>query len=269
MTGKANNGGFVDITLKFKELTTIRLLTEFFGSFTVVYFSNWAFLQSKLVENKNSTSNYAIVVGMIMCIMSYLGSKHSGGIYNPGVCFALLCAKAMKMSVFVAYVAVQFLAGFLACITIWRQQSFSTLLLIEDMKIYFGTPNTELEAFEDGNDEWAGVFAPMLITFAYILGFVIITIVYLYCLIERKFDRNLYGIVIGALYCFMIVCNNNAVPGCYNPIRIAGNLMTFQISSTQFFMLISPFIGAPIGTIVYKNMIAEEDIMAVFEDDEA
>lgn len=70
--------------MRFSQYKRIRnILIEMFGTMAIVYFTNWGNLLYELGQVKLST--LAIIYGMMMSVMVYVGQERSGGHFDPSV----------------------------------------------------------------------------------------------------------------------------------------------------------------------------------------
>jgi glycerol uptake facilitator-like aquaporin len=65
----------------YKDLTKRKIMCEFLGTFTFVYFANWSYISFRV--NEQSEASYGLSVGLLLMILIWMGAGTSGAIYNP------------------------------------------------------------------------------------------------------------------------------------------------------------------------------------------
>lgn len=65
----------------YKGMTARKIMCEFLGTFTFVYFANWSYISFRVCGQ--SAASYGLTVGLLLMILIWMGSATSGAIYNP------------------------------------------------------------------------------------------------------------------------------------------------------------------------------------------
>lgn len=96
----------------------------------------------------------------------------------------------------------------------------------------------------------------------------LMTIIFFYAICERKIDSNLAGPILATATAAFVSAQAFCLGGAYNPIRTIGGFFITTLHVNQMAMMIVPFFGAVLGQFMYKYVLAGEDLMAIFEEDE-
>lgn len=96
----------------------------------------------------------------------------------------------------------------------------------------------------------------------------LITICYMFMITNRHTDSCLTGAVIGLLFGAGVASSAHALGGVFNPIRIIGGFMSATIDIRTIPILLCPFFGAVTGQSIYKYVLTEDDLGAIFAEDE-
>jgi hypothetical protein len=79
----------------------------------------------------------------------------------------------------------------------------------------------------------------------------------------------MYAPIMGCCLTALISATAFALGGCFNPIRIFGGFLVAEESNIEQIPLCAmPFLGAGLGQLFYKYILATEDIKKLFKADE-
>lgn len=89
--------------------TGIKLLVEIIGTFLLIII----ILRTNSDTNSSKVESSLIIAGTLFVIF-YLGSRISGGHFNPAVTFSLFMKNNIELNILISYIIAQLIGGLLA-----------------------------------------------------------------------------------------------------------------------------------------------------------
>jgi glycerol uptake facilitator-like aquaporin len=224
-------------------------IVEFIGTFCIIFFGGWAYLQfEKSPKNFNWTA-VAICQGLFQAICVWGGQAISGGHFNWAVTIALAGLKKIPPGIGAWYLGAQTAGSFLAAFLV---DFLTPASYDQGTKTSMGIPQ-----LDKTYGETVGFFCEMIAT-----GF------YMYVVMAFNFDRrnskSFYGLAAGGASIVAILSIGPVTGGAINPARIVGPiLVTFMSDNTKiyddlhhyWFYFIGPIFAALLIGFYYEYFV--------------
>jgi aquaporin Z len=201
-----------------------KLLTEFIGTFFLVFTIGLVVTQSVAMA--------PVAIGSILMVMVYAGGHVSGAHYNPAVSLAVLVRGKSNLQEFIAYVATQISAAFIAACVVY----------IVTGKTFVPTPNSSV---------LPALIVETLFTFA-------LALTVLNTATSKSTSGNsFYGLAIGFTVLAAAFAGGPISGGAFNPAVGIGPALcelfmgTGSISHIWIY-LVGPLVGGMIAGIVFN-----------------
>ena len=233
-----------------------QLIAEFIGTFAIVFFGGWAYLQMEKDPTKFNWSAVAITQGLVQGACVWAAQSISGGFFNWAVTLAIGSLRKITPNECFSFIIVQTLgslfAGFM--IDILTPDSWDTKSITK-----MGFPKLDSDTYS----ETVGFFAELIGT-----G------IYMYCVMAFKYDarmpKSIYGITAGAGIMLAIVSIGPITGASLNPARIIGPILITMIFGSSridiykelnvyWFYFLGPIFGALLVGFYYEFFMLEEE----------
>ena len=94
-------------------------LSEFLGTFALVFFGTGAIVVSEEWTNVISNFGISAAFGTIVCVMIYVLGSYSGAHFNPVVTLGFALSKRFPVKNIAPYIGFQFAGGIVASLLLW------------------------------------------------------------------------------------------------------------------------------------------------------
>jgi glycerol uptake facilitator-like aquaporin len=216
---------------------------------------NFSFISYKL--GNQSSASYGLSMGLLYMVLHYCGKNISGGVYSPVFMLALLMNKSVKLSMFGTYVAGYVLASYLASMMVHYSLPGAVSSKLESLGAMNGIPNFDSD-----------IQGPKLIMTLFIFT-TVQSLLYLYVTVDRDVDSDPSGAVLGGTVAAFTCASAHGLSGVYNPVRVIGGLFVVEMDPSQISLIIIPVLGGLLGFVLYRYVLAGEDLSVIFAEDEA
>lgn len=216
---------------------------------------NFSYISYKL--GNQSSASYGLCLGLLYMVLHYCGKNISGGVYNPVFMLALLMNKSVKLSMFGTYSAGYVLASYVGSQVVHYSLPGAVSSRLETLKAKDGIPNFD-------NDITGSRLLVTLFLFT-----IVQTLLYLYVTVDRDVDSDPSGAVLGGTVAAFTCASAHALGGSYNPVRVVGGLFLADMNPAQMGLIIIPVLGGLVGYVLYRYVLAGEDLSVIFAEDEA
>ncbi len=205
------------------------LLTEFLGTFTLVFVTAGAF--SLTVSQGGSLVGSALAAGLAFAALIYAWGSYSGAHFNPAISFGYAVAGRMHWGLMLGYWIAQLLGGILAAALI---------------AYFFGTGTGAGASVGTltNTDAWRAILLEAILTF-----FLVITVLFV--------SRNpmlavASGFAIGLVLTFDIIVGAPLTGASMNPARSLGPAIFSNNLGSYWIYIVGPLLGALVAALVYK-----------------
>lgn len=233
----------IEMAKTFQAFNISKFLMEFVGSFSIVYFGNWAQIFCDL--GKSNLVAVALSVGLTYLIFTWMGSKISGAHYNPVTTLSMVFLKKIGWSTAIIYWVFQLLGGMIAGAMIYLQvppEMFKSLKRLNGL----GLPTPDKRYTSES------VITEMIATF-----FFQFTVMSLY--LDKRAPKDVYAIGTGSMMALGILTIGNVSGGGMNPARAFGpSLITGNLGNDIFIFIGGPMAGSLIAAFMYKEVFIEK-----------
>ena len=229
-------------------------ISEFIGTFCIVFFGGWAYLQNERSNKEFNWTAVALTQGLFTSFCVWGGRRFSGAHFNWAVTITLAGLKKIPAKMGAYYLLSQTLGSIVASglIDILTPENIDNSTITK-----VGVPR-----LQEPYDDTVGFFAEM-----------IATAVYMYMVMAFNFDyrinKGLYGLAAGGASIAAIMSIGPISGGAINPVRIAGpifisfmtnNKNIFNDLHNYWFYFLGPILGAVIIGFYYEYfIIVDED----------
>lgn len=233
----------VEMGKTFQAFNIAKFLMEFVGSFSIVYFGNWAQIFCDL--GKSNLVAVAFSVGITYTIFTWMGSRISGAHYNPVTTLSMVFLKKIGWSTAFIYWVFQLLGGMIAGAMIYLQvppEMFKSLKRLNGL----GLPTPDKRYTSES------IWTEMIATF-----FFQFTVMSLF--LDKRAPKDVYAIGTGAMMSLGILTIGNVSGGGMNPARAFGpSLITGNLGNDIFIFIGGPVIGSLLAAFLYKEVFIEK-----------
>jgi glycerol uptake facilitator-like aquaporin len=216
---------------------------------------NFSYISYKL--GNQSSASYGLSLGLLYMVLHYCGKNISGGVYSPVFMLALLMNKSIKLSMFGTYLAGYVLSSYVASMVVHYSLPGAVSSRLETLGASNGIPNYD-----------HSIPGPKLIMTLFIFT-TIQSLLYLYVTVDRDVDSDPSGAVLGGAVTAFTCATAHALGGVYNPSRVIGALFIMDMDPAQISLVIIPVLGGVLGYVLYRYVLADEDLSVIFAEDEA
>lgn len=228
---------------------SFRLLKdEFFGTFVLVYFSQWARLCVDLF--KTDYVEACLCTGILSMLLYTLGDAMNGATYNPGLSLTSYIIGHLSMWKMISCIMAQLAAGFMASAVLVFSASYivfdkAKLLSKIGMPI-IGTDFSQFEAF--------------MVEFS---GSVFLTLVFTRVRMGKDIAPQVKGLMIGGAFLINMCCFYSVSGGCFNPALIFGpSYLSRHLTDYQWIYYSGPVLGSIVGSggyLIYDLVLSEDE----------
>ena len=205
--------------------------TEFMGTFAVVYFGGWAYMQGFFEEKQVDILGVALVHLFTYGLFTWVAYIFSGALFNPAITIVLMCFRKITLPKGIFYLIAQMTGSVVAAALIWVIAPEEKVLAF-GQKGYLGFPNTNL---------------PFLTVMIYeALGTCFIICAYYTSIVSKRAPKLSYGITMGMAYATMIMLFGAQTGAACNPARIFGPAMIEK----KYFNLFEYYCGHLLGSLL-------------------
>ena len=234
--------------LDWKKPTLQACAVEFIGTFCLVFFGSFVYLQNQTKSQEFTWTSVAIGQGLLVTFIVWGGQTLSGGHFNWGVTIALAALRKMPNTVCVLYLVSQTLGSFLG--------AWLFLILSPGVSNTQGAPVLNHPTYT----ETVGFFCEFIATAFYMYMFMAFNY-------DVRMNKNLYGIAAGGAAVCAVISIGPITGAAINPARMIGPLLvraiTTNLNAVQnitWFYYLGPIFGALLIAFYYEYfMIVEED----------
>jgi len=228
---------------------SFRLLKdEFFGTFVLIYFSQWARLCVDLF--KTDYVEACLCTGILSMLLYTLGDAMHNATYNPGLTLTSYILGRLSMWKMISCIIAQLVAGFLASAVLVFSASYivfdKSKLLSKVGLPMIGTDFSQFEAF--------------MVEFS---GSVFLSLVFIRVRLGDDIPSQVKGIMIGGAILINMCCFYNVSGACFNPALIFGpSFLSRYLADYQWLYYFGPVLGSIVGTggyLVYNYMLNEDE----------
>ena len=228
-------------------------VAEALGTFCIVFFGGWAYLQNERSNKEFNWTAVALTQGLFtsFCIWGLQGL--SGAHFNWAVTITLTGLKKLPPTIGVWYLFAQVAGSICASATI----DFLTPESIDNSTITrVGVPRLQ-EPYEDTT----GFFCELIATAFYM--YMVMAFNY-----DSRMNKSLYGLAAGGASIAAIMSIGPISGGAINPVRIAGPIFTSLLSNNTnifndlhnyWFYVLGPIAGAMVMGFYYEYFITLDD----------
>lgn len=197
------------------------LLTEFIGSFLIVFVTCWSFTALQL--DQIGYLALGIANALIVASCAWAGYTNSGAHFNPVITILRLSMGNMNPSKAVFYIIAQLLGSFFAALLV--------ILLIpydfqQDLETFIGFPKISIIVSD---------FQAFLMEFIFSMLYVF---VYFATIVDKRAPTSVFGFALGAVILLGSISIGAYTNACINPIRIFGpHLLIGRVNNTVIYWL--------------------------------
>lgn len=206
------------------------LVAEFLGTFVFVFVSCGVFLTSQIFQDVGVVG-LGLASGLTLAAMVYATTAISGGHLNPAITLALWFGQRIGSLEALAYILMQFLAGFVA--------AFSLFFVFGDrgFEFYLGGPVLSVET-----NIQAVVVLEAIITGALVFTF-------FGTIIEKRGPVSFGALTLGFIVVAGTILAGPISGGVFNPARAVGTLVTSGHTDSLLIWIIGPAMGSLVGFV--------------------
>jgi len=243
------------VTIKdWKKPTLTGCIAEGIGTFCIVFFGGWAYLQNEQSSKEFNWSAVSLTQGLLTAFVVWGCQAISGAHFNWGVTITLAGLRKMPPSIAAWYILAQTIGSFVAAMLIdaLTPESIDNSTITKMGIPRLQAPYTETVGFFVEFIA-AGFYMYMVMAFNY----------------DTRISKNLYGIGAGGAAIATIVSIGPITGGCINPARVIGPIIVsfftnnkniFNDLHTYWFYFLGPIFGCLLVGFYYEYfMILEED----------
>ena len=226
------------------------LLTEFFGSFFIVFVTCWSFTAFRL--GQIGYLALGLANGLVVAACVWAGVSTSGAQYNPIITIVKLAIRNMNFSKAALYILFQLLGSFLAALIVVLlvpydfQQNIDTII---------GYPKISILVSD---------FQAFLIEFILSMLYVFM---YFATVVDKRAPSNIFGFALGAVITVGTVSVGSDTNACVNPARIFGPQLLTGLMETSWLYWSATIAGGLFAGFYYDFFLLK-DIEFEDEDDD-
>ena len=197
------------------------ILTEFMGTFFIVYISCWSFALYR--KHTIRIVELAAINGFTVASLTWAGLPYSGAHFNPVINAVQGCLQRTPISNVLVYTGIQLVASFFAA-------------LIAMMTIVTDHQNIKMEirAYPIPDQTYSN----FQIFFVEFIGSFLYIMVYSATVSDKRAPSNVFGFAIGGLFMMTTLAFGTVTGACLNPVRIFGpQLVNWNFSNGWMYWL--------------------------------
>lgn len=195
----------------------------------------------------------ALAIGLTYILCFYTICKNSGCHLNPVLTFALWLFKKVNNKDFINYIISQFIGAILASGVL-----FILLTLCGNAQQILTTFNG-ITGFDDFSISHISAFGAFCVEIILTATFVL---TYL-CTCTKNKDNSSSGVIVGIVYCAIVIFGYNLTGACINPARGLASSLFFAYLNQPILLLMflvflfSTFAGSIIAVIIFRYFYKE------------
>lgn len=237
-----------------RESRNAALITEAVGTFCIVFFGGWAYLQNEMSTKQFNWTAVAITQGLFTMFAVWGGQAISGGHFSWGVTLTLAGLRKMPPSVAAWYLLAQTAGSFLGAVMV---DALTPEALDNATYTKMGVPRLNTDKYT----ETVGFFCEFI-------GAAIYMFMVMAFNFDHRMPKNLYGMAAGGASILAIVTTGPISGGSINPVRIIGPILVsfmtnnkniFNDLHTYWFYFLGPLFGALLMGFYYEYFILIDD----------
>lgn len=228
----------------FENIDFYGMKVEFIGTFAVVYFGGWAWMNYTF---KNcSIMEVAFTHFLVYALFVWSGYMFSGALYNPAITTLMMIFKKISLPKGVFYLISQLLGCLLAASLLKLIAPDSQATKLKDNKFIgfidmFGT---------GGTSKWI-----VLIIYEAI-GSAFITIVYYMTIVSKRGKSNIQGLAVGAAYGSITASFGPLTGAAVNPAKVIGPGLVGRA-----YLPVLPYLIGDFGGVILGGLLCEFVLM--------
>lgn len=247
--------------LNWKRFLSGGIIAEFIGTFCIVFFGGWAYLQNERSKQDFNWTAVALTQGLFVAFSVWGFEKVSGGHFNWAVTMTLSALGKLPAGIGAWYLLAQTLGSVAASALIDILTPTSI-----DMST---TTKTGFPRLQEPYTEVTGFFCEFISGAIYM--YIVMAFNY-----DKRIPKGLYGLGAGGAAMTIIMSTGPITGGAANPARIVGpiliSLMTynknmFNDMHNYWFFFLGPILGALIAGCYYEFFVNLDDDEIEAEED--
>jgi MIP family channel proteins len=221
--------------------STKSYISEFLGTFALVFIGAGAVLVNTLTNGAIGIVGIALAHGLVLMSMIYALSHISGGHFNPSVTISMLATKRIKLKEAALYILSQLVGASVAGLLLFM--IFSQLIPQMPREAVYGFPQKLPIA--------AGIAMETVLTF-----FLVLTV--FGTAVDARAQKGFHGLAIGLVLTFDIILGGLVTGAAVNPARAFGPALASGMWDTQIVYWAGPIIGALAAGLLYNYLLLDK-----------
>ena len=218
------------------------IFAEFIGSLMYSFFNGYSLI---LQANSILTTFSDALIAMALFVSLYwMHNGVSANQFNPILTLAMLFQKKISLTKAGIYMLAQFIGSYVGAIMLlfFIPNNFDEMAEASNVEVGCPHLNPELSPF-------AGMLIEMF-------GCMVLTFVYLSVTCQKEFQN--YSPSVGMVYGFMKMSASDITGAALDPFRYLGPALVSLKLHDAYIYIISPVLGALLGTFIYKFMFPKK-----------
>lgn len=226
----------------FDQVEFFGLKVEFAGTFAVVYFGGWAYMNHYFSPTSTDMLGVAIVHCVAYALFTWIAFMISGALFNPALTIINIIFRRLGLVTGIFYLIIQLTASIVAA-SLLRTVAPEQKIIDYSKGGYVGFPRS-----------YVGFWPTMVYE---MIGMCIITCTYYLSVLSKRAPKNSYGVVMGLAYGSMVLIMGNITGAACNPSRVLGPALV-----DKEYMALLPYIcghlgGAIIGAVLSESVLLQ------------
>lgn len=227
-------------------------VTEFLGTFFLVFISSWSFKSFELF--KLNYTGLAIINGLITSTVIWTGFSNSGSHFNPIITLSnLILNPDFKISTGIMYISIQLFSSIMSALIV-------ILMTPLEYQQNNNVPSVGMPFVLPIINEFQSFVMEFLMSFVYVM-------VYHGTIFDKRAPKNIYGIAIGGVVICSTIAFGPYSGACINPVRIFGPCIISGYYSGSLIVFLANMAGGLFGGFYYHFFIMDPENDALENDD--
>jgi len=227
------------------------LLTEFFGTFFIVFISCWSFFS--LNEGDTNWLGVGLANGLALAACAWAGISTSGAHFNPVITLIKAGTRSISIGIATFYIMIQLCASVLAPMCVMAITPINEGNLARQ-SLFYPKP-----------DPMNSQFQTLIVEF---IGSSLLVFTYFALIIDKRAPTNIFGFGLGAVVLASSVAFGPFSGACLNPLRAFGPelvLGAFSHSETFWF---GNFAGGIFAGFYYEFFLLKNNDLNFIDEEE-